>query len=88
MLSVNRSALLPSLPGGKLMSTFSVTSCWTTKQIGSETDWQWEAVKGDKPRNFCGAFILLSDKPPKEILHYVRVDLGRSFKGSVRIKEM
>jgi hypothetical protein len=53
-----------------------------------ETDWQWQAVKGDKPRNFCGAFILLSDKNPEEILQYTRVDLSRAFKGSVEIKRM
>ena len=53
-----------------------------------ETEWQWQAVKGDKPRNFNGAFILLSDKNPEEILQYTRVDLSRAFKGSVEIKKM
>jgi hypothetical protein len=53
-----------------------------------ETDWQWRPVKGDKPRNFNGAFILLSDKTAEEILQYVRVDLQRTFKGMVQIKQM
>ena len=53
-----------------------------------ETDWQWQPVKGDKPRNFKGAFVLLSDKTPEEILRYTRVDLQRMFKGSVAVKQM
>jgi hypothetical protein len=53
-----------------------------------ETDWQWQPVKGDKPRNFNSAFILLSDKTAEEILQYVRVDLQRTFKGMVQIKQM
>jgi hypothetical protein len=53
-----------------------------------DTDWEWQPVKGEKPRNFKGAFILLSDKTAEEILQYVRVDLQRTFKGTVQIKQM
>jgi hypothetical protein len=53
-----------------------------------ETDWQWQPVKGDKPRNFKGAFVLLSDKNPEEILKYTHVDLQRMFKGNVAVKQM
>jgi hypothetical protein len=38
-----------------------------------EPVWQWDRITGDKPRNFSGAFILLSDKPAHEILDFVRV---------------
>jgi hypothetical protein len=53
-----------------------------------EQDWQWDSIKGDKPRSFNGSFILLLDKPPQDILKYTRVDLRNSFKGTITIKEM
>lgn len=53
-----------------------------------EPVWQWDKVTGDKPRNFAGSFILLSDKPAQEILDFVRVDLRDAFQGSIKIKDM
>jgi hypothetical protein len=53
-----------------------------------EPDWQWDKVSGDRPRGFKGVFILLSDKPPEEILKYTRVDLRSVFKGTVEIKAL
>lgn len=53
-----------------------------------EPAWQWDKINNDKGRAFRGAFILLSDKPPEEILQICRVDLRMKFKGSVGIKEM
>jgi hypothetical protein len=53
-----------------------------------EPEWQWDKVRGDKPRNFAGSFILLSDKPAQEILDFVRVDLREAFQGVIKIKEM
>jgi hypothetical protein len=56
-------------------------------KLDYEPDWQWDAIKGDKPHNFNGSFILLSDKPPQEILSFTRVDLRNNFQGSINIKE-
>jgi hypothetical protein len=40
-----------------------------------EPDWQWNNVTGKNPRVFRGAFIVLSDKPPGDVLKYTCVDL-------------
>jgi hypothetical protein len=53
-----------------------------------EPEWQWDAIKGNKPHNFNGSFTLLFDKPPQEILKYTRVDLQNNFQGMITIKEM
>jgi hypothetical protein len=53
-----------------------------------EPDWQWDRVSGKNPRSFNGAFLLLSDKDPEEILKCTHVDLQNAFKGYVDIKQM
>jgi hypothetical protein len=40
-------------------------------KLDYEPNWQWDAIKGNKPRKFNGSFILLSDKPPREILSFM-----------------
>ena len=68
---------------------------WTTHApwmrhfvMDSDPEWQWDKVTGDKPRNFAGSFILLSDKPAQEIMDFVRVDMRNAFQGIIRIKQM
>lgn len=53
-----------------------------------QPDWQWDKITGANPRTFRGAFILLSDKDPVELMKFTRVDLRNAFKGIVDIKEM
>lgn len=56
--------------------------------VDDEKEWHWDKVSGDKPRNFAGSFILLSDKPAQEIMNFVRVDMRNAFQGIIRIKQM
>ena len=59
--------------------------------VDEETDWQFDdGIKQDKPRTFQGSFILMSDRNPRELLSYCRVDLRKQLKGngSIGIKEI
>jgi hypothetical protein len=69
--------------------TWSSHATWMRHFVlDEEKEWQWDKVSGDKPRNFAGSFILLSDKPAQEIMNFVRVDMRNAFQGIIRIKQM
>jgi hypothetical protein len=56
--------------------------------VDGEYDWQWDdGIKGNQVRSFIGSFILLSDKDPKDIFKWARVDL-RGTQGEYEIKPM
>jgi hypothetical protein len=56
--------------------------------VDGEYDWQWDdGIKGNQVRSFFGSFILLSDKDPKDIFKWARVDL-RGTQGEYEIKLM
>jgi lipopolysaccharide export LptBFGC system permease protein LptF len=56
--------------------------------MDEDPGWQWDKVSGDKPRNFAGSFILLSDKPAQKIMEFVQVDMRTALQGIIWIKQM